>query len=195
MGVCKDMFSHLSIVPALLAFFTDKGSKVIPHALSYSKAIIVSNIAVSNGGGSAFRNLIKHLNLQELRILKREEGLIARVSDITRLDEEDIREYMLKEWGLVSESCQNDDWWVDIEGIRGRCPKWARAVIEGTYVSGDDFVDWGRARLMEEVHVNINIKLIEELREIEKEKKERAQKKLDEQYSEAEMCGMFGMYL
>lgn len=195
MGTRKDMIFHLSIVPALLAFFTNKGSKVIPSVISYSRGVLVSNMAIVHGGGNDFRNLIKHLNIQELRILRREEDLTAHVVSITKLDAEGIRKHMLEEWGLVAESCQNDDWWVDIEGIRDRCPKWARAQIEGTYIDGDDFVNWGRNRLMEEVRVNINIKLIEELRKIKKQKDERDRKELEEEYSEAHMYGMYGTYL
>lgn len=186
------MIFYLSIVSSLLTCLTNKGTKVLPHLLGYNKTIIMSNIAITHGGGGDFRDLIKHFNLKELNVLKQDEELIERVSDISKLGAEDIQEYMLKEWGLVAESCQNDDWWVDIDGMRDRIPKWARAVIEGTYVSGDDFVDWGRARLMEEVRVNVNIKIIEELREVQKKK---AQEELERQYSEACMYGAYGICL
>lgn len=187
------MILHIGIVPALLHYLSEKGEKVIPDRyLGFNRGIIVQNIAVCNQGDGTFRDLIKDLALPELKILKGDQDLIDRVKAITKMEHEDLREYMVTHWDLTVESCQNDDWWVDIEGIRERVPKWARAVIEGAYIDGDDFLKWGRHQLMQEVRVNINIKRIKELREAAEEKKRRQQKALEEQYAEAQM---FGMYL
>jgi hypothetical protein len=146
----------------------------------------VANIAITHDAGNDFRKLIDDLTLEELKILKLDEDLIQRTKDIFKLDAEGLREYMVKNWGLLVESCQNDDWWCDIEGIRDRCPDWSRAIIEGHYIDSDDFVKWAQRWLMQEVRVNINIKRIEELRAAAKKRKE-------DQCSEAQKHGMCDM--
>jgi len=161
------------------------------HQLPFNRGIIVANIAICNGAGNDFRKLIDCLTLQELKILKKDEGLVDRVKSILQLDAEDLREHFVKVWGLSAEECQNNDWWIDIEEARKKCPKWARATIEGHYVDGDDFVKWAQSWLMQEVRVNINIKRIEQLREAAKAKKEKQRKAQEEQCEEMRQCGMF----
>ena len=158
-----------------------------------NRGIIVANIAITHGADSDFRELINCLTLEELKILKLDEDLIQRVKDVLKLSAEDLREYMVRTWGLLVEECQNNDWWFDIEGVRERCPKWSRATIEGHYVDGDDFVNWARMWIMQEIRVNINIKYIKELRAAAKEKKEKERRDLEEQYSEAQKYGVCDM--
>jgi len=161
--------------------------------LGYNRGIIVSNIAITHGAGNDFRKLIDCLTIDELKIMKLDEDLIQRTKDILTLDAEDLREYMVKAWGLTVEECQNNDWWFDVEGIREKCPIWSRAQIEGHYIDGPDFIKWAQQWLMQEIRVNINIKYIEELRAAAKQKKEKEQRDLEEQYSEAQKYGMCDM--
>ncbi len=161
--------------------------------LGFNRGIIVSNIAITHDAGNDFRRLIDCLTLEELKVLKLDEDLIQRVKGVLNLDAEGLREHMVGNWGLLVEECQNNDWWFDVEGIRERCPKWARATIEGHYVDGGDFVKWAQQWLMQEIRVNINIKRIKELRAATKEKKEKEQKRLEDQYSEAQKYGMCDM--
>lgn len=184
------MSLHTRIVPASFASLLRKGHKMFGGYLGFNRGIIVSNIAITHMAGNDFRKLIDCLTLEELKILKLDENLIQRVKDVLDLEAEDLREYMVKTWGLVVEECQNNDWWFDIEGIRERCPKWARATIEGHYVDGGDFVKWAQQWIMQEIRVNINIKYIEELRAAAKEKKEKERRRLEEQFSEAQKYGM-----
>lgn len=156
--------------------------------LGLNRGIIVANIAITHDAGNDFRKLIDDLTIMELGILKQDEDLIQRVKDILKLDAEGLREHMVKVWGLLAESCQNDDWWIDIENIREQCPKWSRAIIEGHYIDGNDFVDWGQKWLMREVRVNLNIKYIEWLRE---EKKKKISKELADDYADAANWGMY----
>jgi len=159
--------------------------------LGYNRGIIVSNIAITHGAGNDFRKLINCLSIEELKILKLDEGLIKRAKDILKLDAEGLREHMVKKWGMLVEECQNNDWWFDIEGVREKCPIWTRAQIEGHYIEGSDFVKWAQQWLMQEVRVNINIKYIEELRAAAKQKKEKEQQReLELEYSEAQKYGM-----
>jgi hypothetical protein len=179
------------IVPALFASLIHKGHQMFGRFGTYlglNRGIIVANIAITHDAGNDFRKLIDDLTLVELRILKQDEDLIQRVKDILELDAEGIREHMVKVWGLSAESCQNDDWWIDIENIREQCPKWSRAIIEGHYIDGDTFVKWGQKWLLQEVRVNINIKYIAELRDA---KKKKAVKELEDDYNDARYWGMY----
>jgi len=152
----------------------------------------MTNIALVNGCGNEFRKLIKHLNLAELHILKQEKELIDRVEEISEMDADDLREHMVKKWNMTVESCMHDDWWIDITELRKKYPKWARAIVEGHYLPRDTFEQWGRELLMEEVRVNIQIKHIQDLRKIAKEKKEKEQKDIEEQWAELQACGYYG---
>ena len=187
------MSLHKRIVPALLASLVYKGHKMLNNFLGFNRGIIVANIAIINGAGNDFRKLVDDLTLPELKILKHDEDLIQRTKDILKLDAEGLREYMVRTWGLLVESCQNDDWWCDVEGIRDRCPDWSRAIIEGHYIDSNDFVKWAQRWLMQEVRVNINIKRIEELRAAAKKRKEDQQKELEDQYPEVRKHGMCDM--
>jgi hypothetical protein len=182
---------YTSIASALLTFFINKGLRMLPVGMLANKGVIVANLAVTNGGGNGFRHLISHLSLRELHTLRQNKDLIERIKKITKMDAEDLREYMVKNWGLTVESCQNQDWWVDIESIRKTCPKWARAVVEGHYIDSTDFIKWGCERLMEEVRVNLNIRYIQELRAEAKRKEEETRRLQEEQFEAAMGCGYF----
>ena len=108
------------------------------------------------------------------------------------VDADELREHMVKKWNMTVESCMNDDWWVDITELRKKYPKWARAIVEGHYLPRDTFEQWGRELLMEEVRVNIQIKHIQDLRKIAKEKEAEEQKQLETQWEELIACGYYG---
>ncbi len=185
------MVPYLGSLPALLTFLIGKGCKMIPsNFLGRNKTIIVSNLVISSQAGTDFQRLIQGFNIWELKTLRDDEAFIDRVKKIAELDAEQLREHMVKKWSLTVESCQNDDWWVDVESIRDRCPVWTRAVIEGHYVDCNDFVQWARELLMEEVRVNINIKRIQELREKAK-KRDSQQTEAASQFERAMQCGFY----
>jgi hypothetical protein len=165
-----------------------------PHLIAFSinRAIVTANLAQESGGGDKFQKLIRNLSLEELYILRQEKSLINRIVAITKMDADDLREHMVKKWNLTVESCMNDDWWVDIEVLRRRYPKWARAIVEGHYLKRDRFEEWGHELLMEEVHVNINIKRIQNLRKAAKEKQAKKDKALEAQWEELVACGYYG---
>ena len=152
----------------------------------------MANLAQESGGGEEFRKLVQDLSLEELHILKQEKSLIDRTVAITTMDADALREHMVRKWNMTVESCMNDDWWVDIEVLRKRYPKWARAIIEGHYLTRDRFEQWGRELLMEEVHVNISIKRIQDLRKAAKEKKAKEAKALEAQWDDLLACGYYG---
>jgi hypothetical protein len=129
---------------------------------------------INGQGNICFKKLIKSLPKGELKILRSRKDLIARVADISNMGPVQIREYMLEHFGMVAETCMNHDWWVEIEGIRDRVPKWSRAVHEGHYLGETEFMDWGQRRLMLEVRVNLNMARIRELREERAEKQRKA---------------------
>jgi len=188
------MVLHTRIVPALFASLIYKGHQMLGKFGTYlglNRGIIVANIAITHGEGNEFRKLIDDFTLAELQVLKQDEELIERVKKIVQLDAEGIREHMVKVWGLLAESCQNDDWWIDIENIREQCPKWSRAIIEGHYIDGNDFVKWGQKWLLREVRVNLNIKYIDLLRAAKKEKKKKDYQALEDDYADAANWGMY----
>ncbi len=181
------------IVSALRTFLAKKlgDEMMFPQARSSAlKRVLASNIAITNEAGDPFQKLLKPLGVRELNVLKKDPELIQRIKDVVKLDADDIREYMLASWGLRVESCQDDDWWADIEDIRDKLPEWTRAVVEGSYIPGENFLDWGRSLLMEEVRVNINIRRIEELKV--KLKEERAKEQEEAMVIYARSYGIMG---
>lgn len=152
----------------------------------------MTNLAQESGGGEEFRKLIQDLSLEELYILRQEKNLVDRIVAITTMDTDDLREHMFKKWDMIVKPCMNEDWWVDIEVLRKRYPKWARAIVEGHYLTRGRFEEWGRELLMEEVHVNINIERIRNFRKAAKKKEVEAQKALEEQWKELMACGYYG---
>ncbi|KKL98057.1 hypothetical protein LCGC14_1828240 [marine sediment metagenome] len=184
------MSLHIRIVSTLFASLLRKGHKMFGGYLRFNKGVIAANIAITHGASNDFRKLIDCLSVEELKILKQDEDLIQQVENVLELDAEGLREHMVKTWGLLVEECQDNDWWFDIEEVRKRCPKWSRAVIEGHYVEGGNFVTWARQWLMQEIRVNINIKYIKELRDAVKEKKEKERRELEKEHSAAVKYGV-----
>jgi len=163
---------------------------MIPCGIFNNKGVIVANLAIHYRAGTPFRKLIADLTLTELRILTKNEDLGQRIKDISYMEADDLREHMIKHWGLEVESCQTEDWWVDIEPVRKKLPAWSRATIEGRYIHGEDFVEWGRKWLLEEVRVNLSIRYIQDLREKEKLKKEKEQQEIEDAFCQGWGWGM-----
>ena len=139
-----------------------------------SKARVVHSLTSVDQSDSAFRKLIKSLNLEELKILKLRKDLISRIKMITHADEAQFREYIQEHFGMTVEPGQDGDWSVDIDEIRKRIPAWSKADHEGQYVEGRRFISYARRLLMQEIRVNINMTLIRGRREKEAEKKKAA---------------------
>jgi hypothetical protein len=159
------------------------------NTLELGKDETVNALVVINRLGPEFKRLVGNLSVDELNVLIREVDLLERVRDVSNMDEEEIRSHMSEAWGLIAESCQNDDWWIDIEPIRHRLPSWTKAVIEGQYVFARRFAEVGRDMLMQEVRVNINLRLIQLKKEAVRSQRAEESRRLQDEFEQGQLYG------
>jgi hypothetical protein len=110
-------------------------------------------------------SLLDRLSLQELKILKKNDDLMDRVTEICKMTSSQLMGCLRDEYGFEINDCQNGDLWIDAgDANEPFVSDWVKEIKlphDGWYVTTDpktegidQFVPWARNLLMQEVRVN-----------------------------------------
>lgn len=116
-----------------------------------------------------FNSLLDPLSIKELKILKKNEDLIERVTDICKMSKMKLLVEIRDKYGFEVSNCQNGDVWIDgAASNEGLTPDWIKKgqlPFSGWYMrfNGDDseFVPWARNMLFQEVRINMWLRYME----------------------------------
>ena len=114
-------------------------------------------------GDSEYQRLLNGLSVKEIQILKRHPDLIAKVHEITKFTQVQISAELREEYDLEVDEYLTRDQWIGTEKLEECLPDWFTSVHCGWYISSHDneFEEWGRNFLMQEVRMNIWLRYLE----------------------------------
>lgn len=116
-----------------------------------------------------FNELLDSLSAKELKILKKNEDLVTRVTDICKLSKMSMFKHIKTDYGFKIDNCSNGDIWVDAGDVTDPLvPEWIKAgqlAHSGWYLSfagvENEFMPWARSLLFQEVRVNMWLRYME----------------------------------
>ena len=118
----------------------------------------------------AFSAILDEASVDELQILRKNEDLMARVQEISRMDKKALSKCIREEHNFSIDDCNNGDIWIDASTAAERfLPSWvggSQLPYCGWYLEFEkgeenDFTTWARNLLFQEVRVNIWIRYME----------------------------------
>lgn len=126
-----------------------------------------------------FNELLDVLSAKELKILKKNEDLITRVTEICKLSKMSMFKHIKTDYGFKIDNCQNGDVWIDASEVTDPfVPEWIKPkqlVHSGWYLSfsgvENEFMPWARNLLLQEVRVNMWLRYLEHKLEMAANKK------------------------
>lgn len=116
-----------------------------------------------------FNDLLDPLTAKELKILKKNEDLIARVTEICKLSKMAMFKHIKTDYDFEISNCSNGDIWVDASDVTDKLvPDWIKPgqlSHSGWYLSfagvENEFMPWARNLLLQEVRVNMWLRYME----------------------------------
>jgi hypothetical protein len=129
----------------------------------HNKRFLIHNLLVQKHEGATFQGLLEALSLKELRILCKHEDLVDRVSEITKMSDQELLEVVKEDYQLEPANCATGDVWLGVENLEDRIPEDFVTRHSGWYLSLKDgeFNVWAKHFLMQEVRINIWIRYLE----------------------------------
>lgn len=116
-----------------------------------------------------FNSLLDPLPIRQLRILKKNDDLVERTTEICKMTKMGLLIELRDKYGFEITNCQNGDVWIDGDASNdGLTPDWieqGQLPFAGWYMkfNGEDneFEPWARNMLFQEVRTNMWIRYME----------------------------------
>ncbi len=123
-----------------------------------NKQAMVRNMG---GGNSQYQSLLNGLSAKEIKILRKHPDLIDTVRDITKMTSVQLLAELKEEYKLEVDQYPSQDMFISTERLEECIPDWFSTNHSGWFISGgDDFQEWARSFLMQEVRINIWIRYL-----------------------------------
>ncbi len=117
------------------------------------------------GGDSEYQALLNGLSTREIRILRGHPDLVDTVQGIIKMTSVQLLAE-LKEYKLEVDQYPTQDMWISLENLEECIPDWFSTNHYGWFVgSGDNFQEWARNFLMQEVRINIWVRYLMDRKE------------------------------
>lgn len=150
-----------------------------------------------------FNTLLDSLGVKELKILKRHDDLIERVSEICKLTKMGLLKTIRNDYKFDIQNCQNGDLWIEAgESIDKLTPDWIKKgqlPYSGWYLTfnGDDnnFSSWARNLLLQEVRFNVWMRYMEYKMDIASREKENTKNPFESEDDFSWISQGFGNYI
>ena len=134
-----------------------------------NKGLWLNNLMIGQNGNEVFRRLIEDLSGKELRILRRNQDLIERVTEISRMSVSRMLDTLKEDYSLEIHDCDTGEIWVDASDVNKEfSPEWTKSEHSGWFLEfdarferGEHFDVWATRFLMKEVRINIWLRYME----------------------------------
>lgn len=133
-----------------------------------TKQRLVQEISALNSheaGPSIMEYLLKDLPFLELNILRENEDLIDRTRKISKMNENELLDRIREDHHLIAENYNTGDIFIAVDKVLENMPEWVDLSSHlGWFLRLNDgeFAVWARKFLMQEVRINLWIRLMEQ---------------------------------
>jgi hypothetical protein len=114
-------------------------------------------------GDNGYQTLLDGMSTKEILILKKHPDLIDKVKDITKMTLLQLLAELKDEFNLEVDQYNSNDQWISTENLEDAIPEWFTTNHCGWFKDSrdDEFLDWARNFLMQEVRINIWLRYLE----------------------------------
>ncbi len=128
----------------------------------YSYANKQAMVRNMGGGDSRYQALLNGLSTKEILILRQHPDLIDAVQNIIKMTSVQLLAELKEEYDLEADQHPTQDMYISTEKLEVCIPDWFLTDHSGWFVSsGDNFQEWARSFLMQEVRMNIWLRYLE----------------------------------
>jgi len=114
-------------------------------------------------GDKTFQNLLDGLSAKEVIILRKHQDLMDKVMGICKMTQIQVEAELREEFNLEIDTYNSHDCWISTEKLEDAIPDWFATNHCGWFKGNhdDEFMEWARDFLMQEVRTNIWIRYLE----------------------------------
>jgi hypothetical protein len=139
-----------------------------------SKAAIAYSLSIGSGRArESCERLFCSLTLREIGVLRRNKELVEEVQDIAKMTTAELiielaNNYDLEIERLVPGQVIGESYWIGIEQLEDAIPEWFSTTHDGwhKFDKDEDFSNWAKDFLLQEVRINMWIRLLEQRKKI-----------------------------
>lgn len=124
----------------------------------------INNMFIRHGCGKETRELLEKLGDKELAILSKNQDLLERVKEISKMSYLHLNHVIGTQYGLKVDNWSGGDFLLSTAELDQKAPSWWGSTHIGwTFDTGNppQFCSWARDFLMQEVRINIWMRYIE----------------------------------